>query len=174
MMTGNQVKPAGQPPTSLQQRLAQHFQPDDLKSEPLRRLHADWFQLRVGCRIPDYRRFDICNFRYIVGFLSMVAVERDPWRFRYRVHASQAARNSGKDMTRRYVDDHPSELYRNDIQTFFIHAAQREEPTIDITHNVAIFGRMMHHEAVALPFGDADGVVTRLAVALSTRRILEK
>lgn len=167
-MTASTLELAPTEPLPLEQRLRLGLSPEDLQSQPLRQLYHDWFGLRTGPGIPDYATFDICNFRYVIGALNMMAVERDPWRFRYRVHASQAARNIGKDMTGKYVEEYPSAQYRDDIQQFFVHAAQRDEPSIDITANVLIFHRLMRYETVALPFGDAAGEITHLAVAIST------
>jgi len=168
MNTASDTELARDAPLPLDERLKLEFRPEELQSDSLRRLYADWFTLRNGDRIPEYSTFDICNFRYIVGSLNMMEVEHNPWRFRYRVHASRAALNAGKDMTGLYAEDYPSEAYRRDIQQFLVHAAQRHVPTIDITKNVPIFRRLMRFESVALPFGDADGRVTHLAVGISS------
>ncbi len=157
---------------SIEQRLAMKLRAEDLTSEQLKRVHADWSRLKTGDKVPDYRSFDICDFSYIVGSLNMMSVERNPWRFRYRVHSTLAVRNCGKDLTGLYLDDYPSEVHRRNIETFCIHAAQNNEPTIDIAENIRIFRRMMLYETVGLPFGNASGEITHLALAINSRPVI--
>ncbi len=168
-MPARQFEPANPPHASVEQRLAMNLQPEALESAQLRRAHADWCRLRTGPGVPDYRSFDICDFRYVVGSLNMMSVERDPWRFRYRVHSTLAVRNCGKDLTGQYLDDYPSDMHRRNIEAFCIHAAQRHEPTIDIADNILLFRRLMHYETVGLPFGNAAGEITHLALAINSR-----
>lgn len=149
-----------------------NLRPEALKSEQLRRAHADWYRLRTGPGVPDYRSFDVCDFSYVVGSLNMMSVERDPWRFRYRVHSTLAARNCGKDLTGLYLDDYPSEMHRVNIEKFCIHAAQSNEPTIDIAENILIFRRLMLYETVGLPFCNAAGEITHLALAINSRPVV--
>jgi len=171
-MPDSQSQPAIPPHASIEQRLAMNLRPDALKSEQLRRAHADWYRLRNGPGIPDYRSFDICDFSYVVGSLNMMEVERDPWRFRYRVHSSLAVRNCGKDLTGLYLDDYPSEMHRENIKKFCVHAAQRNEPTIDIAENIMLFRRRMLYETVGLPFGNPAGEITHLALAINSRPVV--
>jgi len=171
-MTADRFQFANPPHPSIEQRLAMNLQPEALESEQLRRAHADWCRLRTGPGVPDYRSFDVCDFSYVVGSLNMMSVEREPWRFRYRVHSTRAVRNCGKDLTGRYLDDYPSEMHRKNIETFCIQAAQRNEPTIDIAENILLFRRLMHYETVGLPFGNPAGQITHLALAIHSRPIV--
>jgi len=144
---------------------------DDLRSTELRQLCQSWSNLRRERRLPDYGEFDIFDFRYIVGRLNIMEVERDPWRFRYRVHSAEAARSIGKDMTGSYVDDYPADYFRERVQDFFQQAAQRAEPSIGIEAKVPLNHILVRWEAVAVPFGTADGSVTHLAVGFSSSRL---
>lgn len=173
-MPADQSQVADTAHPSVEQRLAMNLKPEALKSELLRRAHADWYRLKTGPGVPDYRSFDICDFSYMVGSLNMMEVERNPWRFRYRVHSTLAARNCGKDLTGLYLDEYPSETHRKNIEKFCIHAAQRNEPTIDIAENILLFRRLMHYETVGMPFGNPAGEITHLALALHSRPIVAR
>lgn len=143
---------------------------DDLLAPGLRRFCHDWSELRQGRLLPEYRDFDIFDFRYIIGRLNVMEVERNPWRFRYRVHSSEAARSVGKDMTGTYVDDYPADQFREKIQDFYQQAAQRTEPSIGIESDLPLNNILVRWEAVAVPFGTAEGLVTHLAIEFSSSR----
>ncbi len=141
-----------------------------LVSPDLRRLCHDWSNLCQGRLLPEYKDFDVFDFRYVIGHLNVMEVERDPWRFRYRVHSSEAARSVGKDMTGTYVDDYPADDFREKIQDFYQQAAQRTEPSIGIEAEMPLKNILVRWEVVALPFGSPDGLVTHLAVGFSSSR----
>src|SRR3546814_7692417 len=54
------------------------------------------------------------DFRYAIGLVTLVDVERDPLRFRFRLAASPVTRHLGYELTGRYLDEVPERDMRRD------------------------------------------------------------
>jgi hypothetical protein len=63
--------------------------------------------------MPARTDFDILDLAYMLGDLNLIDVLREPLRFRFRVHATNATKRLGFDLTRRTVDDYPDPAYRD-------------------------------------------------------------
>jgi hypothetical protein len=77
----------------------------DLHDQRLRRLLDYWNALRGDAAMPPKSAIDPVDFRYILGYVTLVDVEADPRRYRFRLDGSILVRLSGMDYTGRYLDD---------------------------------------------------------------------
>lgn len=69
-----------------------------LESATLRRLYGDWEKRRGERTMPARADFDVIDFKYMLGNLNLLDVLREPLRFRFRVHASNAVARLGYDL----------------------------------------------------------------------------
>ena len=76
----------------------------DLRDQRLRRLLEYWNALRGDAAMPAKAAIDPIDFRYILGYVTLVDVESEPRRYRFRLDGSILARLSGIDYTGRYLD----------------------------------------------------------------------
>lgn len=76
----------------------------DLHDERLRRLLEYWDTLRGDAAMPPKAAIDPIDFRFILGYVTLVDVESDPRRYRFRLDGSILVRLSGIDYTGRYLD----------------------------------------------------------------------
>lgn len=76
----------------------------DLHDDRLRRLLEYWNMLRGDAPMPPKAAIDPVDFRFILGYVTLVDVESGPRRYRFRLDGSILARLSGIDYTGRYLD----------------------------------------------------------------------
>ena len=138
-----------------------------ISTPTLRRMHEDWESRRQGRLLPARRSFDIMDFKYIVGSLNLVDVERNPMRFRYRVHGTNCVNILGYDMTGKYVDDYPDPAYRRRVGENFRGVVETRAPRCDIGRRAIVDGRIIRFEALILPLADDGETVDKLMIALS-------
>jgi hypothetical protein len=74
------------------------------RSQMVRMLHAWWLAHRGASGIPDRRDLDPAALRPLLPNLFISDVETDPFRIRYRLMGTKAARVTGFDITGRYLD----------------------------------------------------------------------
>lgn len=121
----------------------------------LRRLYDYWRGLRVGGRLPAYGQFDPVTVPEIMGRAMVIAVERDPLRFRYRIFATRSAMLSYMDLTGKYVDELPGEAERAIVLGRLTRAVADRKPTVIVRTSRAPHD-FVTFESVLLPFAD-DG-----------------
>jgi hypothetical protein len=76
----------------------------ELQDQRLRRLLEYWDTLRGQAAMPPKEAIDPIDFRYILGYVTLVDVESGPRRYRFRLDGSILVRLSGMDYTGRYLD----------------------------------------------------------------------
>src|SRR3546814_9515784 len=91
----------------------------ELQDQRLRRLHAYWRQRHVDGRPPSRAELDPLDFRYAIGLVTLVDVERDPLRFRFRLVASPVTRHLGYELTGRYLDEVPERDMRSYLDSAY-------------------------------------------------------
>jgi hypothetical protein len=137
---------------------------NDLHDPRLQRLHDYWRGRCGGSAMPGDDAVDPFDFRYILGYVTLVDVEAAPRRYRFRLDGSILAALSGMDYTGRYLD----ELGMPDYCAF---VAASYDRVVDHLHPYAYrkegaFDTLVFdEETLILPLG-RDGVVTRLMVAV--------
>jgi hypothetical protein len=73
----------------------------------LKQLHDYWQGLRQGDAFPSRRDIDPKGFRFILGNVFLVDVERQTNAFRYRLFGVNLARRAGYELTGKTVDEIP-------------------------------------------------------------------
>jgi hypothetical protein len=136
----------------------------DLHDQRLRRLLEYWNALRGDAAMPPKAAIDPIDFRYILGYVTLVDVEATPRRYRFRLDGSILARLSGIDYTGRYLDDLGMPDYIDFIAAGYdlvvdglAPYAYRKEADFD--------AKTYDEETLILPLG-AAGTVTHLMVAV--------
>jgi hypothetical protein len=76
----------------------------NLHDQRLQRLLEYWDTLRGQAAMPAKAAIDPLDFRYILGYVTLVDVESGPRRYRFRLDGSILVRLSGLDYTGRYLD----------------------------------------------------------------------
>jgi hypothetical protein len=138
-------------------------QVDELSSSRLKKTFAIW-QGKCGGpdRLPAADGFDILDYRPAVGTLNLVAVQREPLDFIFRVHSATGATYVGRDLTGRSVDDYPNADYRDFVRAVFTQAFLSKQPVILIEELLTAENRRMHWEGIVMPLQDGAGEVSRL------------
>jgi hypothetical protein len=77
---------------------------NDLHDPRLKRLHDYWRSCCAGAAMPARAAVDPLEFRYILGYVTLVEVELAPRRYRFRLDGSILAMLSGMDYTGKYLD----------------------------------------------------------------------
>jgi hypothetical protein len=109
----------------LTQRAAPDLELDDIR---LRRLFAYWLEKRGDRSFPAKADIDPVEFPYILGYVTLVDVEREPRRYRFRLDGSILVALSGADYTGRYLDELPGEQYVAFIKETYDRVADSGEP----------------------------------------------
>jgi hypothetical protein len=78
---------------------------DDLHDPRLKRLYEYWRERCAAAAMPTRRAIDPLDFRYILGYVTLVEVELNPRRYRFRLDGSILAMLSGMDYTGKYLDE---------------------------------------------------------------------
>ena len=71
-----------------------------------------WFAEMDAGRRPGKDFFDPLRLRFLLGSLSLLDVEKDPLRFRYRVVGTDIVQRLGVELTGKLLDDHPNQTFR--------------------------------------------------------------
>ena len=136
----------------------------ELHDQRLRRLLEYWNTLRGEAAMPPKAAIDPIDFRYILGFVTLVDVEPAPRRYHFRLDGSILARLSGMDYTGRYLDDLGMPDYIDFIAAGYDRVvdggkpyAYRKEADFD--------AKSFDEETLILPLG-AGGKVSHLMVAV--------
>lgn len=117
-------------------------------------------KIRNG-RLPSRPDLDPLEMPYVMGNLILVDVERDPWRFRYRLAGSKATGRLGFDPTGKYVDEHPDTNHRQTIQAVYTEVASTGLPKA-FARDQVIDNRYRRYDLLVLPLSGEAGYVTMI------------
>jgi hypothetical protein len=146
----------------LTQRAAPSLELDDSR---LQRLFAYWLAKRGDRRFPAKAEIDPVEFSYILGYVTLVDVERSPRRYRFRLDGSILVALSGADYTGRYLDELPGAEYVAFIQETYDRVVDSGEPH-RYRKNGLFDQQHFSEETIILPLGDNPPVVDMLMVAV--------
>jgi hypothetical protein len=146
----------------LPQKAAPSLELDDSR---LRRLFAYWLEKRGDRPFPAKAEIDPVEFPYILGYVTLVDVERDPRRYRFRLDGSILVALSGTDYTGRYLDELPGEQYVAFITETYDRVVDSGEP-FRYRKNELLDQQLFSEETIILPIGDAPPKVDMLVVAV--------
>jgi hypothetical protein len=136
-----------------------------IRSPTLERLLGDWEDRRRGRLMPARADFDPVDIKYVIGNLSLVDVQRDPLRFRFRVHATNIAARVGFDLTGKDVDAIADPHYRQLVRDHYLAVVDRRQPVVEFRDRVMTDKTCLHCEVLALPLGDDGETVDRIMSA---------
>ena len=126
-----------------------------IRSDVLRRLVAHWRQICRGRRMPARADFDPLEVRFAVGYLSLIAVERDPLRFYFRLDGTKQVELFGIDCTGRYLDEAMPADHTGLATASYRAVVERAEPGYH-QRKIPLHERLIDYEIVILPFSN-DG-----------------
>jgi hypothetical protein len=146
---------------------APHLELDDSR---LRRLLAHWLEKRGERLFPTRADLDPIEFPYILGYVTLVDVEREPGsqpsrRYRFRLDGSILVELSGTNYTGRYLDELPGEEYVAFIRDTYDRVADSGVP-YRYRKNELLDQQQFSEETLILPFGDNPPAVDMLVVAV--------
>jgi len=137
----------------------------ELDDDRLRRLLAYWLEKRGERPFPAKTEIDPVEFPYILGYVTLVDVERDPRRYRFRLDGSILAALSGTDYTGRYLDELPGAEYVAFIQETYDRVVDSGVP-FRYRKNELLDEQLFSEETLILPLGDNPPKVEMLVVAV--------
>jgi hypothetical protein len=146
----------------LTKRAAPNLELDD---DRLRRLLAYWLEKRGDRPFPAKAEIDPIEFPYILGYVTLVDVERDPRRYRFRLDGSILVSLSGTDYTGRYLDELPGAEYVAFIVATYDRVVDSGEP-FRYRKNELLDQQLFSEETLILPLGDTPPQVDMLVVAV--------
>jgi hypothetical protein len=137
----------------------------ELDDDRLRRLFAYWLDKRGDRPFPAKAAIDPVEFPYILGYVTLVDVEREPRRYRFRLDGSILVELSGTDYTGRYLDELPGEEYVAFIKEGYDRVVDSGEP-FRYRKNGLFDQQHFSEETIILPIGDNPPAVDMLVVAV--------
>jgi hypothetical protein len=137
----------------------------ELDDARLQRLFAYWQAKRGGRLFPAKRDIDPVEFPFILGYVTLVDVERDPRRYRFRLDGSILVALSGMDYTGRRLDELPGEEYVAFNKETYDRVVDSGEP-FRYRKNGLFDQQHFSEETVILPLGDTPPKVDMLMVAV--------
>ena len=137
----------------------------ELDDDRLRRLFAYWLEKRGDRLFPAKAEIDPVEFPYILGYVTLVDVEREPRRYRFRLDGSILVSLSGTDYTGRYLDELPGPEYVAFILETYDRVVDSGEP-LRYRKNELLDQQLFSEETIILPLGDAPPKVDMLVVAV--------
>jgi hypothetical protein len=146
----------------LTKRAAPDLEVDD---DRLRRLFAYWLEKRGDRLFPAKAEIDPVEFPYILGYVTLVDVEREPRRYRFRLDGSILVALSGTDYTGRYLNELPGAEYVAFITETYDRVVDSGEP-YRYRKNELLDQQLFSEETLILPLGDSPPKVDMLVVAV--------
>lgn len=145
----------------------------DIRDSRLRRLYDYWLDCHIEGRPPSRADLDPLDFPYAIGFVTLIEVERDPLRFRFRLAAGPISRHLGYDLTGKYLEDVPEPAMQAYLRESYCRVVDGRVPLHDRGERV-LDRRIWRHESMLLPCCDADGEVSMIISAriVETPKIL--
>jgi len=137
---------------------------DDLHDERLRRLLGYWRGLCTQGTVPAKEAIDPIDFRYILGYVTLVDVEGTPRRYRFRLDGSRLVELSGVDYTGKYLDQLGMPDYIDFIAATYDRVVDGERPYA-YRKEGAFDELIFDEETLILPLG-REGAVRHLMVAV--------
>lgn len=130
--------------------------PGRIRDSNVRQFLELWLAAHVDGRAPSKSFLDPLRLRFLLGSLSLLEVEPDPLRFRYRLVGTDIVERLGHELTGKLLDQHPD----NALRPFLIKGAT-------MVHHAArpIYGHVQARtlgqdwllEVVAVPLLGPDG-----------------
>ena len=131
---------------------------DRVRDPNVRQFLALWFAEADAGRPPGKDFLDPLRLRFLLGSLSLLDVEKNPLRFRYRVVGTDVVQRLGVELTGKWLDDHPVASIRPLLiqgARMVYHTGKPVYGSVD----TRALGQDWALEVVAVPLFAADGSV---------------
>ncbi|MDF1721892.1 MAG: PAS domain-containing protein [Minwuia sp.] len=137
------------------------------EDETLQAIYRYWDEKRAGRRFPARADLDPADLVPYLGNISMIDVEYDPFRLRYRLVGTRITTMMRRDATGHYYDElYPPELMESiyDIYHWMIENGRPMR-----TFGEPVFADLSHylHEAINLPLSDDGKTINKFMGALA-------
>lgn len=133
-----------------------------LQAKQLQRLYQDWNDRRRGREFPSRADFDPCDLAYVLGYLSLLDVLRNPVRFRYRLHASITGTRIGVDMTGKFVDEIPDRAHAKLANEHCLEVLDLRMSVVKRRCHQATDHRVWNNEILVLPLSNTGSDIDML------------
>jgi hypothetical protein len=137
---------------------------DTLQDERLIRLLAYWQDKITDGQMPTPATIDPSDFKFILGYVTLVDVEADPRRYLFRLDGSILASLSGMDYTGKYLDQLGMPEYCDFVAATYDRVVDGVAPYA-YRKRGAFDKQSFSEETVILPLGEGRKV-QRLMVAV--------
>jgi hypothetical protein len=137
---------------------------DDLHDPRLRQLYEYWRGRCGGAVMPARSAVDPLDFRFILGYVTLVEVEPVPRRYRFRLDGSILAMLSGMDYTGKYLDELGLPDYIDFVAASYDRVVDLRRPYA-YRKQGAFDTKSFNEETLILPLGRND-TVEHLMVAV--------
>ncbi len=141
--------------------------PEQIQAPVLKRLFAYWSSKRADGQPPPRTAIDPADLRDILPYLWLVDVEREPWRFRFRLVGTKITEWAGREYTGRYVETEAYGPQAPTIAAQYREVAERCLPMWHQQHAPWIGREFRFYEKVMLPLLAPGGNVGMLLCAMS-------
>lgn len=125
-----------------------------------------WLAAHRDGRMPGKEFLDPLRLRFLVGSLSLLEVQREPLRFRYRLVGSDIVQRLSMELTGKWLDDHPDPHMR----PYLIQGATmvyREAKPAYCRARTRTMGEDWLLELVAVPLLGPDGKIAYIGAGQS-------
>ncbi len=137
---------------------------DTLEDQRLIRLLAYWQERRGQAVMPQPSVIDPGDFKFILGYVTLVDVEAKPRRYLFRLDGSILASLSGMDYTGKYLDQLGMQEYCDFVAATYDKVVDNIAPYA-YRKRGAFDKQSFSEETLILPLG-TDRIVLRLMVAV--------
>lgn len=132
--------------------------PSRIRDANVRQFLELWQTAHVDGRAPGKSFLDPLRLRFLLGSLSLLEVEPEPLRFRYRLVGTDIVQRLGYELTSKWLDEHPDDALRPFLikgATMVYHAARPAYAHV----KARALGQDWLLEVVAVPLFGPDGEV---------------
>lgn len=135
----------------------------DIVDPRLRQLHAYWRDERGGRALPSRTDIDPAALRFVLGYLVLVDVCRDPLRFRIRLQGTELEWWIGADLTGKTLESLPSPELRSLAAELLMRVVESHAPLHKVGEEM-IGDLPRRYEALFLPLA-SDGINVNMVLA---------
>lgn len=135
----------------------------DIVDPRLRRLHAYWHDERGSRALPSRTDIDPAALRFVLGYLVLVDVCRDPVRFRIRLQGTELGWWIGADLTGKTLESLRAPELRSLAAELLMRAVESGAPLHKVGEEM-IGDLPRRYEALLLPLA-SDGINVNMVLA---------
>lgn len=142
----------------------QHRDAGDLESSAILELYAYWQGLHRGRPWPAKLDIDPAEIKLLLPYLVIAEIHGQPFRVRYRLVGTEAARFAGEDYTGRWLHETGWGAALDEIEGNFRRVAESGEPLFGADQMLWVDDKWKHFEWGMLPLSDDGSMVTHCLV----------